>query len=464
MNLLLPFAVFWGVWLLVPIVIDGLSTLFSLAAVLVVHLRNRTKYPLQMEFTPMISVILPVYNSGDTLEACLRSIAAQDYPLDRMEILLVNNGSRDGSFQVFARMQNELEMSISWHSILNQGKAWALNAGIHLANGQYIFNIDTDVVLAPDAFRRAVEVMESEPDLGAVTGAIEVLPPPEDSSRIMSFLAECEFFEYLTAFRVGRVHQSYLHSLYTLSGAFSVFRREVLLRTFLYSHETVTEDTDLTYEIYERLQGWRIACVTSAVAYVHPIESLGALYAQRVRWQRGQIEVAARHSQLLRRPIWYLRGFSPARILAVDHTLAFPRLVWTFLMPVLTLFGYPLSLILAAMIVLYAFYLLIDLLWVGVAWLGSDERARLRLNRFWWLLPAMPLYRMIVFWFRFSGFLHAVAEPGSWRVQDPLDQAAQGLYQVGRSAGQILQRALKTRIPVPDHWWARTASPPERKP
>lgn len=463
MELVLPFALFWGVWLLVPVLIDGVSTLISLTAVLLVRARRRLNQSSPLEYAPMISVILPVYNSAKTLEACLRSIAAQDYPLDRMEVLLVNNGSQDESFQVYTRMQNELNLALRWHSIINQGKAWALNAGIHLAKGVYIFNIDTDVVLAPDAFRRVVEAMETEPDLGAVTGAIEVLPPTEDASPFQAILAECEFFEYLTAFRVGRVHQTILQSLYTLSGAFSVFRQEVLLRTFLYSHETVTEDTDLTYEIYERLQGWRIACISSAVAYVHSIESLSALYAQRVRWQRGQIEVAARHSQLLRRPIWRVRGFSPARILTVDHTLAFPRLVWTFLMPVLALFGYPLSLIIAALIMLYSFYMFIDLLWVSVAWLGSDKYSRHRLRRFWWLLPAMPIYRMMVFWFRFSGFLHAVAEPGSWRVQNPLVQVSRGFSEFGRSATQFLKKAMKPRYPSPGHSWARSADSQERQ-
>lgn len=437
MNQLLAITIFWGVWLLVPMMIDGLSTLLSLTAVLAMRVFRRNSRPARLAFFPRISVIIPVYNSAKTLEACLRSIATQDYPLDRMEILLVNNGSQDDSFEVFARLQDELNLSLSWHSIINQGKAWALNAGIHLATGQYIFNVDSDVVLAPDAFQRVVEVMEAETDLGAVTGAIEVLPPPEGSPPFQRLLAGCEYFEYLTAFRVGREQQTILQQIYTLSGAFSVFRKEVLLETFLYSRETVTEDTDLTFEIYERFHGWRIACVGSAVAYVHPIESLGALYAQRVRWQRGQVEVAARHMRLLHRPVWQLRGFSPARILIVDHTLAFPRIVWTFLLPVLTLFGYPLSLILMAQVMLYGFYLLIDLLWVIVAWLGTQSPAHRRLRRIGWLLPAMPLYRMVVFWFRFSGFLHAVAEPGTWRVQDPLTQVRQGLARLGDLIGQI---------------------------
>lgn len=370
-----------------------------------------------------------------------------DYPAQKMEVHLINNGSSDRSHQVFARLREKLPLHMGWYSIFDKGKAWAMNAGIHMANGAYIFNIDSDVVLAPDAVRRVVEEMEHKRDLGAVTGAIQVLPPGDQDPPLTRFLAQCEFFEYLTAFHVGREHQTLMQNIYTLSGAFSVFRKELLLQTGLYRNLTVTEDTDLTFELHERYEGWRIACVSSAIAYVHPIESLNALYAQRVRWQRGQLEVSARHVELMQQPMWLLRGFSPARTLLVDHTLAFPRIVWTFLLPVLVLFGYPLSLIVMAFLVLYGFYMLIDIAWVAVAWLGVDRQARKRLLNFLWLIPAMPFYRMVVFWFRIAGFLHAVAEPGTWRVQDPLVQLEQGVENLRFLIWDALN-GLPVKIPI----------------
>lgn len=439
------FFIFWGVWLLVPLLVDGLTTFVSLIGALIMRWRRAARQH-TLEFHPFVSIIIPVYNSADTLEACLRSVAAQQYPLRRMEVLLINNGSKDSSFDIFARLHGELGLHLTWHSIINQGKAWALNAGIHMAQGQYIFNVDSDAVLAPDAVLRVVETMEAEPDLGAVTGSIAVLPAPDGASLERRLLADCEFFEYLTAFHVGREHQTVLRNLYTLSGAFSVFRREVLLNTFLYSRETVTEDTDLTFELYERFRNWRVGSVSTAIAYVHSIETLSTLYAQRVRWQRGQIEVSARHEELMNRPIWQPFGFVPARTLALDHTLAFPRLVWTLLLPILTSFGYPLSLIIFATLALYGFYLLIDLAWIGVAWLDVDADARRRLRRIWWLLPLLPLYRMLIFWFRFSGFLHAVAEPGAWRVQDPVVQVRRGLLDVQQRAHQVYQAILTMRL------------------
>jgi len=438
---LLHFVVFWGVWLLIPLLVDGITAVGAMVGVVIARWRRRRRRQ-PLAYFPFVSVVIPVYNSAETLEACLRSLARQDYPHERMEVLLISNGTTDHSFEVFSRLQPELPFHVGWHSIINKGKAWALNAGIHLAKGKYIFNVDSDVVLAPDAVRQVVEVMEAEPDLGAVTGAIEVLPPPPNAPWHRHLLAACEFFEYITAFHVGREYQALLQNLYTLSGAFSVFRREVLLETFLYTQETVTEDTDLTFELYERFRDYRVGCVTTAVAYVHPIESLGALYAQRVRWQRGQLEVSARHERLLRRPWWQLKGFAPSRILLVDHTMAFPRLVWTFLIPILATFGYPLSVLVTAGILTYAFYFLIELAWAGVAWLDANDFARGRMRRLWWVIFLMPLYRMMVFWFRVSGFLHAVAEPGTWRVPDPATQITRGLHDVRQRTAAVYQTLL----------------------
>lgn len=438
MIALFRFIVFWGVWLLVPVLIDGLTTLFSLLGVFWAK-RGKAASP-EAFFYPHISVIIPVYNSGDTLGDCLQSIAAQDYPLDHIEVLVMNNGSTDNSFSVFTEIQQTLQLNLHWHSIYNKGKAWALNAGIHICQGEYIFNVDSDVVLSPEAFLEVVKTMEANPALGAVTGAIMVLPPARGASLLQRLLGYCEFYEYMAAFLVGREHQTLVNNLYTLSGAFSVFRRDVLLQTFLYSQETVTEDTDLTFELYARFKDKKIGAVSRAIAYVHPIESVGALYAQRVRWQRGQLEVSARYPALMKRPIWRVSGFNPGRVLAIDHTLAFPRLVWTFLIPVLALFGYSPSLIVTSMLLTYVVYMLIDILWVGVALLYANRLARQRLAYTWWVIPLLPLYRIIVFWFRFSGFLHALAETGTWRVSDPWVQVKAGGQDVWQRLGKIGQR------------------------
>ncbi len=433
-NTLLPFVAFWGVWLIIPMLLDGVATLVNLIGGWWVSRRRSRLLPLDnLTFYPFVSILVPVYNGQHTLGLCLHALRRQSYPHSKMDIIVINNGSTDATFEVFDAEQNQpFDGSMSWLSILDKGKSWALNAGIHLARGSLIFNVDADTVLDPDAVLNMVRAFEADPRLASATGAIEVLPPSGAAPSIMQIvLAECEYLEYLASFKIGRVYQSLNDSLYTLAGAFCAFRRDVLLRTFLYSQQTVTEDTDLTFELHERSGKDRLACVPEATAFVHPVPGLGALYSQRVRWQRGQLEVMARHQKLMRRGGFFcLRGLSLQRLLMVDHTLSFPRMAWFFFLPALVFFDYSLELVLTGFMATYVLYAAIEGLWVLVTYLVSEPEARRRLRRSWWLFLATPVYRFVVFWFRLAGFLAAQAEPPSWRVVDPLTATRAGLERI----------------------------------
>ncbi len=418
----LGLAVYWGVWLILPVLVDGLSALVQLVQVIIGRLRRRRR-PLPRRVPRRgVSVVVPVYNGEETLGDCLESLRQQNYPQELIEVIVVDNGSTDRTHQVFREQSlRPFKGQMHWVAIAGRGKAYALNAGLHLASNPYICNIDADTVVHPDALREMVRNFEADPRLGAATGTVEVLPlPPEKhADRIARFIAECEFHEYLTAFWLGRQGQTLSNSLYTLAGAFSFFRRDVLLRTGLYDKQTVSEDTKVTFDVRTRFGGERLACIPEAIVYVTPTPSLGALYSQRVRWQRGELEVAAVHRDLLDPNVLRLRGLALGRTLLVDHTFLFPRLVWTFLFPALLFFGYPLSLIVGALLVIYAFYVGIACITALAVYLIAPASIRVRLRRSWWVAGLMPAYRMLIFAFRLAGSLIALTEPAEWRVRPP---------------------------------------------
>lgn len=197
----LSLAIFWSVWLLVPILVDGLSMGLGLIGAVISRWAARHQPPTP-DFYPPVSVIIPVHNSADTLRGCLESLEQQTYPLHLMQILLINNGSTDNSQQIFMDFQATSRLNLYWHSIQVAGKSWALNAGIHLAEGQYIFNIDSDVTLHPTTIERSVAHFERDPRLGAITGFIEILPDNEAHPVWFQQILNCEYLEYLTVFGV----------------------------------------------------------------------------------------------------------------------------------------------------------------------------------------------------------------------------------------------------------------------
>lgn len=438
-STLFSFMLFWAIWLLVPIFIDGSTAVAYLIGAWSEERAHRSKRRYTgLSYYPVVTVIIPIHNGAPFLKTCINSIKRQNYPPEKLEIFIIDNMSDDNGFAIFQDEQGKpWPGRLEWVSVPQKGKAYALNAGIHVSSGEYIANIDCDVMLHPDAIRNMIKAFVVEPDLAAATGSIEVLPITDTGADpVRHIIAECEFLEYYSGFRIGRQYQTRTNSLFTLAGAFSVFRRDILLQTFMYDKQTVSEDTRLTFELHKKFAKMKKACIGEAIAYVEPTRSLSALYAQRVRWQRGQLEVTALYPEFILTPLAF-RGLASSKSLIVDHTLAFARVVWTFLLPMLYFVGYPLSMVISANIVMYCCYVMVEVAYISSSYIIANRGVRKRILRDWWGPIIMPVYRFILFWFRFGGFLSVLMEPAEWRVKDPYMQIKEGLADIKKKLSSL---------------------------
>src|SRR3989304_732694 len=386
-NNLFILAIFWGVWIIIPIIFDGFLALIYMIHIITKRAKRIIR-PIDPATLPKVSIIIPTYNEEDNINECLNYLKIQTYPQEKMEIIVVDNGSTDQTSEIVKDHMREIWLNKKGHNKLNQavtfknlnhhlngkikvngktyqadgfggllrlvvryekGKARALNAGIKLSQGGIIINIDCRSFLAPDAIYNMVAKFVENPKYGAATGNIEIdwnLIYRKNAqgqyildenghyfSRKLTLkekvLAKCQFLEYLTSFRLGRQFQDITGSMYTFSGAFSAFRREVLMKTNLYSSRTVSEDTDLTLDLQR--QNVRLGFAEEAKAFLKPVISYERFYAQRARWHRGQIEVVGTHLDWyanLTKGFW--RNFWLGLQLMIDHTFGFPRIIWVF--------------------------------------------------------------------------------------------------------------------------------------
>lgn len=290
--------IFWAAWIIIPLVIEIIPALGGF--IILIKKRLFSKSEEKLEIYPEITLIIPVYNSADTLEGCLESVFNSDYPKAKIDIMLVNNMSRDNSFEVFCRCQEKFpELSMQWLNA-RQGKSKALNLALFNSRGKYIIHIDSDGKLVSSALKNMAEKFERNPNIHCLTGV--VLTDPQQIEQTESFpmrlFRRCEFLEYCQAFLAGRNFESELDSIYTLSGAFSAFRKSVILKTRLYNTDTVCEDTHVTFQVRKLLKKSVHLC-EDALFFVDPIENTGKLYTQRQRWQVGELEVS--HMFLKRR-------------------------------------------------------------------------------------------------------------------------------------------------------------------
>ncbi|GAB3123649.1 hypothetical protein GCM10027160_44240 [Streptomyces calidiresistens] len=121
---------------------------------------------------PLVSVIIPNHNYARTLPLCLRAVTEQSYP--HIEIIVVDDGSTDDS----PRIAEEFPCTLV--RTANAGVSAARNTGVRHSTGSVLFFLDSDIALRPDAVERAVDLLESDPDIGFVCGNYDDVPLIDD--------------------------------------------------------------------------------------------------------------------------------------------------------------------------------------------------------------------------------------------------------------------------------------------
>jgi len=117
--------------------------------------------------TPFVSVIIIVRDMINTIDLCLRSVFSGDYPEDRYEVIVVDGGSKDGTFE------KAQKYPVKCLQEFRNGRAIARNIGIKNAKGDIIAFLDADCVAHPDWLRKHVELHNSSLALSAVCGSVE---------------------------------------------------------------------------------------------------------------------------------------------------------------------------------------------------------------------------------------------------------------------------------------------------
>lgn len=417
LNLALTRMGFWITWALIPIVVEIIPSIVSTAKLM--HRQRRMPKLKAPQKWPWVTIIVPVYNSEDTLFDCIRSIDRQTYPKQAMQIILANNQSTDDSFGAYARAQDAFPNLFLRYVNTDKGKARALNAAIYESIGSYVINIDSDGLLEPNAVKNMVLRFESDNSIAAMTGA--VLPQRQLVQQVSGWwhrlLAKNEYYEYAQAFLSGRTIESFRDQLFTMSRAFSAFRREVLMETFLYDTDTIGEDTDMTFQIRTRL-GKKVVICANAIFYVEPISGFAELYTQRQRWQRGELEVAQNYMAQTASLRGFFKDFLVRRIM-IDHTFTFPRMIWTFATLVLIAFGYSTLVVGLSYLLIYGLYVLVGVInFISVGILLKPYPAERRFySRLWWLTLTLPIYMFLTGWIRLVGVINAMTTHATWRMR-----------------------------------------------
>lgn len=401
---------FYLAWIIIPILLEFVPAVFNCMILIRKGIGKKEKE--ELVYIPQVTVIIPVYNSSKTLYNCIKSIAESDYPTEKIFVFLVDNGGSDNSFEVFEECQKTFTgLNMNW-IVSQQGKSKALNMALFNSVGEYVIHIDSDGVLDKEAIYNMISYFEHNSDVHCVTGSVLIDPDliEQTEKRRLRILQKIEFLEYAQAFLAGRNFESEFNSIYTVSGAFSAFRKSTIMKTKLYNTDTICEDTHITFQVREILKQ-KVSVCTDAYFFVDPIEDLNRLYTQRQRWQRGELEVAHMFTGKKQRNNLVIK------LLLYDHTFAFPRLIWFFALFCFSSINYTFRVVTISLMLIYAFSVFTSILYYSCILLYLRRRKELRRYylKKWYLLFITPFYRSMLFIFRFAGIINSIASNQVWK-------------------------------------------------
>ncbi|WP_394004842.1 poly-beta-1,6-N-acetyl-D-glucosamine synthase [Luteimonas sp. WGS1318] len=248
--------------------------------------RPRPDAPPPMAHMPLVSILVPCFNEEDHIVDTITALSAQIYP--DFEIIAIDDGSSDRTPELLDALVADHPRLRVVHLSQNQGKANALRMGTLAATSDYLVCVDSDAMLDPHAVRWMVGHLIDGPRVGAVTGN----PRIRNRTTLMGRMQIGEFSAIIGL--IKRAQRTY-GRLFTISGVICAFRRTALHDVGYWSDRMVTEDIDISWRL--QLAGWDIRYEPNALCWILMPETIRGLWAQRLRWASGGVEVLLSHGR-----------------------------------------------------------------------------------------------------------------------------------------------------------------------
>jgi len=251
--------------------------------------RYRVIAAAEPDAAPMLTVVIPAYNEGAMVVQTIDSIAQADYPRERLEIFVVDDGSRDDTWEhIAAAAKRYPDLVTPLRFTENRGKRAALEAGFVRARGEIVVTIDSDSVIESQTLLAMVAPF-SNPKVGAVAGKVAAY------NRRNGFIPRMLHVRFILSFDMLRAVQSVYGTVYCCPGALSAYRLSVVRKvldewrhqTFLGVPCTYGEDRALTNLILE--QGLNTVYQSNAVVHTIVPETYGKLTKMYLRWERSYV-------------------------------------------------------------------------------------------------------------------------------------------------------------------------------
>jgi len=275
-----------------PLLLSAVSVVSALLLQTVLWLRYKPQAfgPDEEIHWPFVSVVMSALNEEELVGKAIDSIFNSNYPQDKLELICINDGSRDMTFYRMMRAKQKYGDRIQVINFRkNLGKRKALYAGLKKSKGEVIVTFDADSKMGRSALRNLVTPLIKDKGTGAVSGRVAVLNEKEN------FLTRMLSVRYSISFDFGRAYQSVYGTVVCCPGALTAYRRELLQRfmpeflnqRFLNTPCRHGEDRALTTLILRT--GHMVRYQSNAVVYTTVPSKFSGMNKMYLRWTRSYI-------------------------------------------------------------------------------------------------------------------------------------------------------------------------------
>lgn len=317
---------------------------------------HRLNWMKETPLSPPITIIVPAHNEEGSIRIAVRNLLQLDYP--QLEVIVVNDGSADRTLE---EMREEFKLRLVRAVYVPQvksaqvrglyrsdvdarllvidkegggSKADAVNAGLNAATSPYVCVVDADSILENDALLRImVPILDDPKRVVAVGGIIRVLNGSEiREGRLRRIrlprksIEVIQVIEYLRAFLIGREAWGQGNMLMIISGAFGLFRTDLVRKVGGYRASAIGEDFDLVARLHRHLRkngtDYQMKFVPDPMCWTEAPSDLKSLGRQRARWQKGLLDVLWTNREMLFAPRYGRIGFLALPYLWVFELLA----------------------------------------------------------------------------------------------------------------------------------------------
>lgn len=264
--------------------------LFFLTYLIVLYTRYKVVKSVSDDFLPTCTVIVPAYNEGKLVYETLLSLSESDYPQNKLQILSIDDGSKDDTWQWMLKAKDKLGDRLTiYQQPKNRGKRHALYRGFKQGTGDVFVTVDSDSIVKEDTLRNLVSPFVVNKECGAVAGNVRVL------NKEKGLIPKMLNVSFVFSFEFVRSAQSAIGSVLCTPGALAAYRRDAVMnclenwinQTFNGQPSDIGEDRAMTNMILK--QGLHVLFQKNAYVYTNIPEKYKSLYKMFIRWERSNV-------------------------------------------------------------------------------------------------------------------------------------------------------------------------------